>query len=83
MSDAVYECHLVGLELRMFEAKCGFSIDHIVFVDGKQQWDSRKSDLLRLIDLHQQGLIDHLVVGREVESDWPQLVKVAASKCLA
>ena len=83
MSDAVYECHLVGLELRMFEAKCGFSINHIVFVDGKQQWDSRKSDLLRLIDLHQQGLIDHLVVGREVESDWPQLVKVAASKCLS
>jgi hypothetical protein len=82
MSDAVYECHLVGLELRMFEAKSGLPIEHIVFVDGKQQWDSRKSDLLRLIDLHQQGLIDHLVVGREVESDWPQLVKVAASRCL-
>lgn len=75
MSDAVYECHLVGLELRTFEATSGISIDHIVFVDGKDQWACRKSDLMRFIDLHQQGLIDHLVIGSEVESDWPQLVR--------
>jgi len=74
MSDAVYECHLVGLELRMFESTSGISIDHIVFVDGKEQWGYRKSDLLRFIDLHQQGLIDHLIVGREVEDDWPDLI---------
>jgi hypothetical protein len=79
MSDAVYECHLVGLELRMFEAKSGIPIDHIVFVDGKEQWNSRKSDLLRFIDLHQQGLIDHLIIGREVETDWPILAKTVAS----
>lgn len=75
MSDAVYECHLVGLELRMFEASSGVSIEHIVFVDGKEQWGHRKSDLLRFIDLHQQGLIDHLIVGREVEDDWPDLIR--------
>ncbi len=74
MSDAVYECQLVGLELRMFESKSDISIDHIVFVDGRDQWNSRKSDLLRFIDLHQQGLIDHLIVGREVESEWSVLV---------
>ena len=65
---------LVGLELRMFESTSGISIDHIVFVDGKEQWGYRKSDLLRFIDLHQQGLIDHLIVGREVEDDWPDLI---------
>ncbi len=80
MSDAVYECQLVGLELRMFESKRGISIDHIVFVDGKDQWNSRKSDLLRFIDLHQQGLIDHLIIGREVESEWPILATAVASK---
>jgi len=82
MSDAVYECHLVGLELRMFEVVSGVSIDHIVFVDGKEQWGHRKSDLLRFIDLHQQGLIDHLIVGREVEDDWPGLIRgiVGAAK---
>ncbi len=80
MSDAVYECQLVGLELRMFESKSRISIDHIVFVDGKDQWQARKSDLLRFIDLHQQGLIDHLIVGREVESEWPTLAKKIASR---
>ena len=78
MSDAVYECQLVGLELRMFESKSGISIDHIVFVDGREQWNCRKSDLLRFIDLHQQGLIDHLIIGREVESEWPILAKAVA-----
>jgi hypothetical protein len=63
----------------MFEAKSGIPIDHIVFVDGKEQWNSRKSDLLRFIDLHQQGLIDHLIIGREVETDWPILAKTVAS----
>lgn len=80
MSDAVYECQLVGLELRMFESKSGISIDHIVFVDGKDQWNSRKSDLLRFIDLRQQGLIDHLIIGREVESEWPMVAVAVASR---
>lgn len=78
MSDAVYECLLVGLELRTFEAKSGLLVAHIVFVDGKDQWAHRKSDLVRFIDLHQQGLIDHLIVGREVETVWPQLCKTLA-----
>ena len=78
MSDAVYECHLVGLELRMFEEKIGRSISHAVFVDGKEQWSHRKSDLLRFIDLHQQGLIDYLIIGREVETDWPLIARHSA-----
>jgi hypothetical protein len=73
MSDAVYECHLVGLELRLFESNKKIHIEHIVFVDGKEQWGYRKSDLLRFIDLHQQGLIDQLIIGKEVETEWPQL----------
>jgi len=74
MSDAVYECHLVGLELRTFESVSDVSIQHIVFVDGRDQWGHRKSDLQRFIDLHQQGLIDHLIVGREVENEWEELL---------
>lgn len=79
MSDAVYECQLVGLELRMFEKSGASSISHIVFLDGKDQWESRKSDLLRFIDLHQQGLIDHLLIGKEVESEWMPLVENIAN----
>jgi len=86
MSDAVYECQLVGLELRHFEKKSDLKIKHIVFVDGKEQWGYRKSDLLRFIDLHQQGLIDHLIVGRQVETDWKSILQTIilelhASEC--
>jgi len=74
MSDAVYECNLVGRELREFEDRTGFRVVHLVFVDGKSQWTARQSDFKRFIDLLNQGLIDHLIVGKEVEADWPTLL---------
>lgn len=75
MSDAVYECHLVGRELREFEDRTRERVTHIVFIDGKAQWETRKSDVVRFLDLFHQGLIDHLVVGREVETSWAPLLK--------
>ncbi len=70
MSDAVYECNLVGRELREFEERTGISVVHAVFIDGKEQWAVRKSDLARFIDLSYQGIIDYLFVGKEVEVEW-------------
>lgn len=76
MSDAVYECALVGRELREFEERSGASrVLHVVFLDGKTQWSHRQSDLKRFIDLFNQGLIDHLLVGRDVENDWEELLR--------
>ncbi len=75
MSDAVYECHLVGRELREFEENADIKVSHAVFIDGKQQWSSRRSDLTRFIDLMNQGLIDHLIVGKEVETEWEKILK--------
>ena len=63
MSDAVYECALVGRELRDFEKRTKLHVEHAVILDGKAQWTSRKSDLLRFFDLYYQGLIDILIVG--------------------
>jgi len=74
MSDAVYECHLVGRELREFEELAGACATHVVFVDGKTQWSHRQSDLRRFIDLFHQGIIDHLLIGKEVETDWESLL---------
>ena len=75
MSDAVYECALVGRELREFEERTGAPrVSHIVFVDGKEQWSHRRSDLRRFIDLFHQGIVDHLFVGRDVETEWQQLL---------
>lgn len=80
MSDAVYECALVGREIRDFEKRAGLDIGHAVLVDGQEQWASRKSDLLRLCDLYYQGLIDALIVGREVETEWQPFVRAMVEK---
>jgi hypothetical protein len=75
MSDAVYECALVGRELREFEERISAPhVLHIAFVDGKEQWSHRVSDLRRFIDLFHQGIIDHLMVGRDVETEWKKLL---------
>jgi len=75
MSDAVYECQLIGLELREFERLSGEHVYHVVFLDGREQWDSRKSDLVRFIDLANQGLIDRLIVGKQVAFEWPEFLR--------
>ena len=76
MSDAVYACALVGRELREFEERSKMDrIAHIVFLDGKGQWATRESDLRRFIDLFHQGIVDHLIIGREVQTDWLALLK--------
>jgi hypothetical protein len=80
MSDAVYECALVGRELRDFEKRTKLHVDHAVLLDGKAQWTSRKSDLLRFYDLFHQGLIDILIVGREIETEWQPFVRSAIEK---
>lgn len=76
MSDALYECHLVGFELREYEERTGRKIHHIVFLDGKIQWGYRKSDLKRFIDIMNQGLIDYLIIGKEVETEWRKVLKM-------
>jgi hypothetical protein len=81
MSDAVYECNLVGRELRDFEEVTALDrrLVHIVFADGREQWQARVTDLRRLIDLFHQGLIDHLFIGREVESAWEETLDALLS----
>ncbi len=74
MSDAVYECHLVGREIRDYEKKINQKIHHIVFLDGRDQWHARVSDASRFIDLESQGLIDHLVIGKMVEDQWQRIL---------
>jgi hypothetical protein len=74
MSDAVYECQLVGRELREFEERAGIRVTHVVFLDGKIQWGYRQSDLRRFVDLFHQGIIDHLLIGKDVKTEWLPLL---------
>lgn len=81
MSDAVYECHLVGREIREFEEKAKTKIHHFVAIDGKDQWAARESDLRRLIDLACQGLVDDLFIGTDVEQRFGQKIeKIISSR---
>ncbi|MGW9133773.1 DUF7687 domain-containing protein [Streptomyces sp. NPDC055681] len=75
MSDAIYELQLVGLELRTFEDEVGIHVNHYAIMDGQHQWRSRKSDLRRAVDLLYSGLLDELIVGREVLTEWPRAVR--------
>lgn len=83
MSDAVYECHLVGREIREFEERAKTKIQHLVFIDGKDQWLARESDLKRLIDLTCQGLIDDLFIGKDVEVRFGNVLKEILKKRLS
>ena len=80
MSDAVYECHLVGREIREFEEKAKTRIYHFAVIDGKNQWAARESDLKRLIDLASQGLLDDLFIGTDVEKRFPEVVESIIAK---
>lgn len=75
MSDAIYECQLVGQELRAFKDLHGPSCRHFVILDGKESWAARRADLRRAVDLLSMGLIDELVVGREILEEWPRIVR--------
>lgn len=77
MSDAVYECNLVGRELRKFEETSGTSTLHVVFLDGMTQWTARRSDLKRFVDLTNQGLVDHLFMGTQIETDFEAVLEQA------
>jgi hypothetical protein len=80
MSDAIYECQLVGQELRAFEDLHQIHVSHYVFLDGRAQWASRRSDLRRAVDLLCMGFINELLVGREVLSEWPRVVAELISR---
>lgn len=75
MSDAVYELQLVGTELQLQEALSEHHVEHVAIVDGKHQWSKRKSDLRRIIDLLYCGLLDEVIWGREVLTDWGPAVR--------
>jgi plasmid stabilization system protein ParE len=74
MSDAIYECQLVGQELRTFEDRYGHRVLHYAILDGVRQWAKRKSDLRRAVDLLCGGLLDELLVGSEVLAEWPRII---------
>jgi len=76
VADGVYETQLDGHEFWQIEASTGIHIEHVYFIDAyKTWWTQGKSYLCRIIDALNMGLVDEVIVGREVLSRWPQLLK--------
>ena len=76
VADGVYETQLDGYEFRDITNRSGKPIMHIFFVDAyKTWWVDGKSYLCRIIDILNSGLVDEVIVGREVLSRWPVLLR--------
>jgi hypothetical protein len=76
VADGVYETQLDGHEFKQIEEATGIHIEHVFFIDGHRTWWVQgKSYLCRIIDALNRGLVDEVIVGREVLTGWPQLIR--------
>lgn len=76
VADAVYESELDGYEFNSIYDRTGQKVHHVMFIDSHYTWWVKgKSYLCRFIDTLNMGLIDELIVGREVITRWPEVLK--------
>lgn len=76
VSDGVYETQLDGHEFRSLYLQTGRKVLHILFIDAYQTWWVKgKSYLCRIIDALNEGIVDEVIVGREVLTRWPEIVR--------
>lgn len=76
VADGVYETQLDGFEFREICDRTGIKIYHVLFIDAYRTWWTQgKSYLCRLIDALNSGVVDEVIVGREVFTRWPELLR--------
>ena len=76
ISDGIYATQLDGHELNEVERTFGIHVQHIMFVDGHHTWwHSGRSYLCRLLDVLHQGLVDRVIFGAEVLTEWKPLLQ--------
>ncbi len=77
IADGVYETLLDGYELREVRESYGVHVRHYLFVDSYSTWweGGGLPYLCRLVDALHMGLVDEVIVGREVLTRWPQIVR--------
>ena len=81
VADGVYETQLDGLEFKELYERTGRKVYHVLFVDAyKTWWIQGKSYLCRLIDAMNSGVVDEVIVGREVFTRWPELLRSIIEK---
>jgi hypothetical protein len=77
IADGVYETLLDGYELKEVREHCGVHVQHYLFLDSYSTWweGGGIPYLCRLIDALHMGLVDEIIVGREVLTRWPEIVR--------
>ena len=76
VADGVYETQLDGFEFKEIYDRTGIKVYHVLFVDAyRTWWIQGKSYLCRLIDALNSGVVDEVIVGREVLTRWPELLR--------
>lgn len=76
VADGVYETQLDGYEFKELFDRTGRKVHHILFVDAyRTWWEQGKSYLCRIVDSLNMGLVDEVIVGREVFDRWPTLLE--------
>lgn len=81
VADGVYETQLDGYEFKDISQRSGKPITHVFFLDAyKTWWEDGKSYLCRIIDILNSGLVDEVIVGREVFHRWPELLESIIEK---
>ena len=76
VADGVYETQLDGYEFKELFERTGRKVYHVLFVDAyRTWWVQGKSYLCRIIDSLNMGLVDEVIIGREVFTRWPELLK--------
>ena len=82
VADAVYEAELDGYEFNEIYDRTGQQVYHVMFIDSYYTfWGQGKSYLCRFIDTLNMGLIDELIVGKEVLTRWREVLAEFDEKC--
>lgn len=81
VADGVYETQLDGFEINEIYERTGKKVYHVLFVDAYQTWWVKgKSYLCRLVDAINAGIVDEVIVGREVFTRWPEILHSIVEK---
>ena len=81
VADGVYETQLDGFEFKELYERTGKKVYHVLFIDAYRTWWTQgKTYLCRLVDAMNSGVVDEVIVGREVLTRWPELLRSIIKK---
>ncbi len=76
VADGVYETLLDGMEIEELAATENVDILHYLIIDAHYTWwECGKSYLCRIVDMQHMGYVDEVLIGREILTRLPELVK--------